>query len=262
MSILNLNYSVFIPLYNADSFIESFCKNILIQTTKPDQIIFIDDGENSDNIFIKIKEHFKNFKNVDLVFIKNEKNLGPAKSWNNSTKFFRNKLVFRMDADDLWKKNHTTVMLNSYLLDKTYLLYHQNSKPSFFKSFFYNNEKIFVNTAEHSSFLFNLDICDVKYPSINNYPYDDLCLLYKIRFILKKKIKIVNENTVIIQTHFFNRFSLNQDKISIFFLRKLFFLFLKKKFLIKKVKCMYVYKIFLHFNFFQSVFIIKKILFK
>ena len=262
MSVLNLNYSIFLPIYNADRHIENFCKNILIQTTKPDQIVFVDDGENSDNIFIKIKENLKNFKNVDLVFIKNEKNLGPAKSWNNSTKFFRNKLVFRMDTDDLWKKNHTTVMLNSYLLDKTYLLYHQNSKPSFFKSFFYNNDKIFINTAEHSSFLFNLDICDIKYSTINRYPYDDLSLLYKIRFILKKKIKIVNENTVIIQTHFFNRFSLNQDKTSIFFLRKLFFLFLKKKFLIKKVKCMYVYKIFLHFNFFQSVFIIKKILFK
>jgi len=262
MSVLNLNYSIFIPLYNADSFIESFCNNILIQTKKPDQIVFTDDGENSENIFIKIKEYLINLKNIDLVFIKNKKNLGPSKSWNNSRKFLRNKLVFRMDSDDLWEKDHTTVMLNSYLLDKTYLLYHQNSKPSFFKSFFYNNDKIFINTAEHSSFLFNLDICDIKYSTINRYPYDDLSLLYKIRFILKKKIKIVNENTVIIQTHFFNRFSLNQDKTSIFFLRKLFFLFLKKKFLIKKVKCIYVYKIFLHFNFFQSVFIIKKILFK
>lgn len=262
MSVLNFNYSIFIPLYRADNYIENFCKNILIQTTKPDQIVFVDDGENSDNIFIKIKEHFKNFKHVDLVFIKNKKNLKPSKSWNNSRKFFRNKLVFRMDADDLWRKDHTTVMLNSYALNKTYLLYHQNSKPSFFKSFFYNNEKIFVNTAQHSSFMFNLDICDLKYPTINNYPYDDLCLLYKIRFILKKKIKIVNENTCIIQTHFDNRFSLKQDKKSRFFLRKLFFLFLKKKLLIKKVKCMYFYKIFLHFNFPQSVFIISKILFK
>jgi len=262
MSILNLNYSIFIPIYNGDDHIESFCKNILIQTTKPDQIVFIDDGKNSDNIFIKIQEYLKNFKDVDLFFIKNKKNVGPAKSWNSARKFFRNKLVFRMDADDLWKKDHTTVMLNSYLLDKTYALYHQNSKPSFFKSFFYNNDQIFINTAQHSSFLFNLEICDIKYFSSNKDPYDDLCLLYKIRFILKNKIKIINENTVIIQTHHPSRFSLKQNKKSKFFLRKLFFLFLKKKLLIKKVKCMYVYKIFLHFNFFQSVFIIKKILFK
>jgi len=262
MSVLNLNYSIFIPLYKANNYIEIFCKNILIQTTKPDQIIFIDDGENSDNIFIKIKEYLKNFKNVDLVFIKNKKNLGPGKSWNNARKFFRNKLVFRMDADDLWRKDHTTVMLNSYLLDKTYLLYHQNSKPPFFKSFFYNNDKIFINTAEHSTFLFNLDICDVKYFFSNKDPYDDLCLLYKIRFILKKKIKVVNENTCIIQTHFGNRFSLRQDNKSRSFLRKLFFLFLKRKLKIKKFTCMYVYKIFLHYSFLQSVFIIKKILFK
>ena len=262
MSVLNLNYSIFIPLYNADSFIESFCKNILIQTNKPDQIVFVDDGENSENIFIKIKEYLINLKNIDLVFIKNKKNLGSTKSWNDSRKFLRNKLVFRMDADDLWKKDHTTVMLNSYLLDKTYLLYHQNSKPSFFKSFFYNNDRIFINTAQHSSYMFNLDICNLKYSTLNNYPYDDLCLLYKIKFILKKKIKIVNENTCIIQTHFKNRFSDKQDKKSIFFLRKLFFLFLKKKLLIKKVKCRYFYKIFLHFNFFQSIFIIIKIFFK
>jgi glycosyltransferase involved in cell wall biosynthesis len=262
MSILNLNYSIFIPLYNADFYIESFCKNILIQTKKPDQIVFIDDGENSENIFIKIKEYLINLKNIDLVFIKNKKNLGPSKSWNDSRKFLRNKLAFRMDADDLWKKDHTTVMLNSYLLDKTYLLYHQNSKPSFFKYFFYNNEQIFVNTAEHSSFMFNVDICNLKYSTINNYPYDDLYLLYKIRFILKKKIKIVNENTCIIQTHFNNRFSSKQDKRSIIFLRKIFFLFLKKKLLIKKIKCMYFYKIFLHFNFLQSIFIIFKIFFK
>ena len=262
MSVLNFNYSIFIPLYRADPYIESFCKNILIQTTKPDQIVFVDDGENSDNIFIKIKEHFKNFKNIDLVFIKNKKNLTAAVSWNNARKLFRNKLVFRMDADDLWRKDHTTVMLNSYALNKTYLLYHQNSKPSFFKSFFYNNETIFINVAIHSSYLFNLDICDVKYPCVNNYPYDDLCLLYKIRFILKKKIKVVNENTCIIKTHFTNRFSNKQNKKTKLFLKKLFLLFLKKKLLIKKVKCMYFYKIFLHFNFPQSVFIISKILFK
>jgi glycosyltransferase involved in cell wall biosynthesis len=262
MSVLNLNYSIFIPLYKANYYIEFFCKNILIQTTKPDQIVFVDDGENSDNTFIKIKEYLKNFKNVDLVFIKNKKNLGPGKSWNNARKFFRNKLVFRMDADDLWKKDHTTVMLKSYLLDKTYLLYHQNSKPSFLKSFFYNNDQIFINTAEHSTFLFNLDICDVKYSVSDNYPIDDICLLYKIRFILKKKIKVVNENTCIILTDFDNRFSSKQDKKSTFFLRKLFFLFLKQKLSIKKVKWMYVYKIFLHFNFLRSVFIIKKILFK
>jgi glycosyltransferase involved in cell wall biosynthesis len=55
MSVLNLNYSIFLPIYNADRYIENFCKNILIQTTKPDQIVFVDDGENSDNIFIKIR---------------------------------------------------------------------------------------------------------------------------------------------------------------------------------------------------------------
>lgn len=261
MSVLNFNYSIFIPLFGADNYIESFCKNILIQTTKPDQIVFVDDGENSDNIFIKIKEHFKNFKNIDLVFIKNKTNLTAAVSWNNARKFFRNKLVFRMDCDDLWRKDHTTVMLNSYALNKTYLLYHQNCKLSFFQSFFLNNEKIFVNTAMHSSYLFNLDIYDLKYSCINNYPYDDLYLLYKIRFILKKKIKVVNENTCIIRTHFNNRFSNKQSKNKQLFLKKIFFLFLKKKLLIKKVKCMYFYKIFLHFNFPQSVFIIIKILF-
>ena len=122
MSVLNFNYSIFIPLYASNNYIENFCKNILIQTTKPDQIVFVDDGENSDNIFIKIKEHFKNFKNIDLVFIKNKTNLTPAVCWNNARKFFRNKLVFRMDSDDLWRKDHTTVMLNSYALNKTYLL--------------------------------------------------------------------------------------------------------------------------------------------
>lgn len=262
MSALNLNYSIFIPIYNGDPYIENFCKNILIQTSKPDQIIFVDDGENSRNIFIKIKDQFKNFKNVDLIFIKNKKNLKPNKSWNNARKYFRNKLVFRMDCDDVWTKDHTTVMLNSYLRNKKYLLYHQNSKPSFFKSFFYNNEKIFVNTAKHSSFLFNLNIYDLEYSCINDYPYDDLVLLYKIRFILKKKIKVVNENTCIIQTNYKNRYSNYQSKLSKLFLRKIFFLFLKKKILIKKVKCIYFYKIFLHFNFLQSVYIVLKILFK
>jgi hypothetical protein len=127
---------------------------------------------------------------------------------------------------------------------------------------YYSYDKIFINTAVHSSYLFNLNICDLKYSSINNYPYDDLCLLYKLRFILKKKLKVVNENTCIIQTDFSNRYSNKQDKKSKLFLRKLFFLFLKKKLLIKKVKCMYFYKIFLNFNFLQSFFIIIKILFK
>jgi hypothetical protein len=253
-------YTIFIPSFCGDNYIKNFCNNILIQTDKPDQIVIVDDGKNSNNFLMEVKKCLKELKNTEKLFFKNNTNLKPAKTWNTYKKFFRNKLILRMDVDDCWRENHAHTMLSAYEADPTCLLYYQEVKGP--KNFLYNSEQVFVNLAIHSSCLFNMNIWDFSYPILNKYPYDDLLAIFKIKFLLKKKIKILKKTTVHVNIARLGRYSSNQSKASIFFLKKLFFMFLKKKLSVKKIKLIYFYKIFYHFNIFQSIYIMYKIFFK
>ena len=138
-------YTIFIPAYNADSYISNICSNISKQVELPDQVLIVDDTMNSKNFFLKIKKKLLNFdKRIKLNFAKNFKNLKPGKSWNRYKNMFRNKLVFRLDVDDFWHKDHTSKMIDAYLLNNNYLLYAQTIKST--KSLFYkiNGLKVYI----------------------------------------------------------------------------------------------------------------------
>jgi hypothetical protein len=252
-------YTVFLPAYRADIFIDNFCDNILRQLEAPDQVIIVDDTKNSKKFFNKIKNIISRENKIDLTFVKNTKRLKPAKSWNKYLKLFRNKLVFRMDADDIWKKNHTKKMIDEYLLDKDNLLYLQKNESSAFGKLFYNYDFLFTNQGIHSSCLFNLNKRDFFYPSTDQ-PVDDLKAYIKIKYLLKEKIKFVNFITCTVQTEFGGRFSNEGNKYrKKAYIKKLFFLALKKKMNIKTVNLISLIKILINYNILKTMFIFYKI---
>jgi len=93
-------FSVVIPLYNKEMFIEDTLKSVLNQTFQDFEIIIVNDGS-TDNGLEKIKNHIdKRFK------IFTQENLGAAYTRNRGIKEANGHYIALLDADDLWHNNH------------------------------------------------------------------------------------------------------------------------------------------------------------
>jgi len=90
---MKLNISLYIPVYNGESTIESVLKNALQLDPGPDEIIIIDDGSND-----KTKEILKKYENR-IKIIKNKTNQGLGFSRNLAISKSKHQLVASIDAD-------------------------------------------------------------------------------------------------------------------------------------------------------------------
>lgn len=253
------NYTIFLPLYDADLHLENICTNIKNQKIKPDQVIVIDDTKNS-SFFIKKLTKFLSCKNNtnEFVIVKNKENLKPGLSWNRNIHLIKNYIVFRLDADDIWSPYHTEKMIEEYLSDKSHTIYAQKAEKIFFKKIFYNYDFIFTNQINHSSILINMRQDKIFYPA-TEYPYDDLFLFIKLKYFKKKSIKFVDIDTCKIDLSSNNRWSNRSfDKKKTSFLRKLFLVALKRRLAIKKITYLNLFKIFTKYDLFKSVYIFYK----
>ena len=70
--------------------------SMLNQTVKPDEIVLVEDGPLTDELYDVVEEY-----KADLHIVKNEKNLGLGLALNKGLKACRNELVARMDTDDI-----------------------------------------------------------------------------------------------------------------------------------------------------------------
>jgi len=90
---MKLNISLYIPVYNGESTIESVLKSALQLDPGADEIIIIDDGSND-----QTKEILKKYENR-IKIIKNETNQGLAFSRNLAISKSKHQLVASIDAD-------------------------------------------------------------------------------------------------------------------------------------------------------------------
>lgn len=153
-------YSILTSVYNGEKFIEGYFKTVFDQEIQPNQIVLIDDTKNPINFPQIIDSYRKKNPNTEIVLIKNPINLGPCKSLNKGLEKCNNDLIFRLDFDDLWKKNHTKKLINVYLNDDQYLIYANNLKYTNLRNFikcdpFFINE----NPLIHSSWMINRNVC-------------------------------------------------------------------------------------------------------
>ena len=90
---MKLNISLYIPVYNGESTIESVLKNALQFDPGADEIIIIDDGSND-----KTKEILKKYENR-ITIVKNKTNQGLGFSRNLAISKSKHQLVASIDAD-------------------------------------------------------------------------------------------------------------------------------------------------------------------
>jgi len=96
------NVSVVLSFYNNEKTIVESIQSVLNQTYKKIELILIDDGSVDQSNYL-IKKNLKKKKNIKIF--KNKQNQGLAYSLNKAIKKTNSNLIFRMDADDISKKD-------------------------------------------------------------------------------------------------------------------------------------------------------------
>lgn len=93
-------FSVIIPLYNKEAFIENTLKSVLQQTFQDFEIIIIDDGS-TDNSY----QNALRFNNDKIKLFK-QNNKGVSVTRNLGIEYATSKYIALLDADDVWYPNH------------------------------------------------------------------------------------------------------------------------------------------------------------
>jgi teichuronic acid biosynthesis glycosyltransferase TuaG len=91
--------SIITPLYNAEAWIKETAESVLKQTYQNWEWIIVNDCSKDSSVRI-LKELIAGDPRV--IFVENEKNLGPAGSRNKALDFAKGKYIAFIDSDDLW----------------------------------------------------------------------------------------------------------------------------------------------------------------
>ena len=102
-------YSVLMSLYKKEhpEYLRLALDSMLNQTVKPDEIVLVEDGPLTDELYAVVEEY-----KPHLHIVINEKNLGLGLALNEGLKACRNELVARMDTDDISKPDRCEKQLN------------------------------------------------------------------------------------------------------------------------------------------------------
>ena len=103
-------YSVLMSLYKKEhpEYLRLALDSMLNQTVKPDEIVLVEDGPLTDELYAILNEY------PMLHRVKNEKNLGLGLALNEGLKVCRNELVARMDTDDISKPERCEKQLRRF----------------------------------------------------------------------------------------------------------------------------------------------------
>lgn len=98
------NYSVLMSLYKKEhpEYLSLALDSMINQTVKPDEIVLVEDGPLTDELYRVVDEYKDNDPELFHIII-NERNLGLGMALNRGLKECRNELVARMDTDDVSK---------------------------------------------------------------------------------------------------------------------------------------------------------------
>ena len=93
-------FSIIIPLYNKEKFIENTIRSVLGQSFEDFELIVVNDGSTDKSLELVNKLKDKRFKTYSIS------NAGVSKARNFGIQKATSKLIVFLDADDLWKNNH------------------------------------------------------------------------------------------------------------------------------------------------------------
>ena len=156
-----MKFSLIIPVYNVEKYLEKCLKSILDNTYKNYEVIIVNDGstDNSEKI---IKENLNKFE--DITYIK-QKNKGLSSARNEGVKKSKGDYICFIDSDDYIEKDMLEV-LNNNLKDNPDILRFQIREV-------YNDKSIDINEIP-----FNTTNSNDAFSKIVKYKYIEISPLY------------------------------------------------------------------------------------
>jgi glycosyltransferase involved in cell wall biosynthesis len=140
-------FSIIIPLYNKELFIEETLSSVLNQSFTDFEVIIINDGstDNSYNIIQTFKD--------DRIQILNQENRGLSASRNIGIKTAKGKFIAFLDADDLWMEDFLETihfLINNHkkcdiFATNVKLLFPNNTPNLIAKAFDIEHKKVITN---------------------------------------------------------------------------------------------------------------------
>ncbi len=103
-------FSVVIPVYNGEKYIQNALKSCLMQTVLPDEIIVIDDASTDQTEFL-----IKQIQSDRIVYKKNGQNKGPSFCRNIGIQSARYSWILFLDADDIFHPQKIEILLHFLL---------------------------------------------------------------------------------------------------------------------------------------------------
>ncbi|MCI8273211.1 MAG: glycosyltransferase [Clostridia bacterium] len=194
-----INYSVIIPIYNMEKYLEECINSIVIQKRDDVEIILINDGstDNSLDICYKYQERYNNIVVIDKA------NSGTTDTIIQGIKKSSGKYICFSDADDYIDTNYFTV-LDKYIKDNYDII-------------LFNYSKKYINNT------INVKINSINYGELDN---NEVEFLHKKLFldfskysfyrwdkaikseIIKNNILKINEKTTYLEDHVFSLLNL------------------------------------------------------
>lgn len=108
-------FSIIIPVYNAEKYIERCVKSVLVQTFKDWELIIVDDGSTDDSRIVcsKLKQGYSNIRVLYKI------NGGAASARNLGVKEAIGNYILFIDSDDYWEGEKVLSQLEKQLRDKS-----------------------------------------------------------------------------------------------------------------------------------------------
>ena len=113
--------TVLIPCYNANNTIISALLSVRSQNYPNIEVIIVDDG----SIPQVPKNIVKDFSDLNLKLVCNEKNMGVVAALNNGLRKSSGSIILRLDADDEMMKDRITKQVNSILFNNVDVVFSQ-----------------------------------------------------------------------------------------------------------------------------------------
>jgi glycosyltransferase involved in cell wall biosynthesis len=135
--------TVMCTCFNHEKYVIESIQSVLNQNYTTIQLIVVDDYSSDNSTFV-IQEFIKN--HPEIIFIKNNSNLGVTKSFNNAMRFAKGSYFVDLAADDVLLSNCIELQLNTF-------------KNSIHKNLaiVYGNAEIISENGSHSSYYFDVD---------------------------------------------------------------------------------------------------------
>lgn len=116
-------FSIVIPLYNKEKYVQDTIKSVLNQTFTNFEVIIVNDGSTDRSLQIVklINDH--------RIRIINQENHGLCTSRNNGIKASNGEFIAFLDADDLWAEDFLQTIYNLIIAHQEYSVFATNIKP-------------------------------------------------------------------------------------------------------------------------------------